>query len=251
MSGTKYSFQRYEKKYLLDEEQYEKFSSALSGHMKADAFAHSTVCNVYYDTPDFSLVRASLDKPIYKEKLRVRSYGVPGRDGQVFLEIKKKYDGIVYKRRTAMTDAEAANYLRHGIAPAEDSQIFREIDWFVRSHELEPKVYLAYDRTALVGEDDSALRMTFDRHIRWRRSDLNLCRGDMGEELMPEGTVLLEIKMPGAAPMWLAELLSELKIYPTTFSKYGKCYATMLSRGELGGEFHAAEITGMGVTDCA
>jgi hypothetical protein len=251
MSDTKFSFQRYEKKYLLDTAQYDELRHELEKYMTNDDFAHSTICNVYYDTPDFSLVRASLERPIYKEKLRVRSYGTPDRDGKVFLEIKKKYDGVVYKRRTEMTDSEAVSYLKNGIRPADDSQIMREIDWFVRSRQLEPKVYIAYDRDALKGIENDALRITFDHSIRWRERELNLCRGDVGEELLPEDTVLMEVKIPGAAPLWMAEMFSRLRIYPTNFSKYGACYKTMLARGDVADEFTANEIIGIGVTNCA
>ena len=241
MANTKYTFKRYEKKYLLTPEQYAALTSELKKYMRPDKFPSSTVCSLYYDTQDFSLIRESLEKPMYKEKLRVRSYGVPGSEDKVFVEIKKKYDGIVYKRRVSMPEYQAVNYLDHGIRQAEnDSQIFREIDWLCRSMELTPKVLISCDRLAVCGIEDPELRMTFDSSVRWRDSELDLTRGDYGQELLPDEKILMEAKIAGAAPLWLAGLLSRLEIYPTSFSKYGSCYTQMLT-----------EKTWIGVTNCA
>ncbi len=241
MKQSQFTFKRYEKKYLLTSAQYQTAAKALEEYMRADEYARSTICNVYYDTPDFALIRASIEQPVYKEKLRVRSYGTPSRDDKVFVEIKKKYDGVVYKRRVPMNDKEALAYLNLGVRPDKEDQIQHEIDWFCRSHELEPKVYIAYDRLALAGREDSELRVTFDRNIRWRDYELDLTQGDHGEALLPPDTVLMEIKIPGTAPVWLSHMLSELNIFPVSFSKYGGCYKRMM----------AAEKTTNGVSYCA
>ena len=164
-------FKRYEKKYMMDRTQYEAIREALDERMEPDQFGRSTICNIYYDTDQFDLIRASLEKPAYKEKLRLRSYGVPDGDSTVFLELKKKYQGIVYKRRTQMTLREAQEYLEEGRRPREDSQILREIDYFLQYYTLYPKVMIAYDRVALYGKEDPALRVTFDEKIRWRDWD--------------------------------------------------------------------------------
>lgn len=224
MRDTKLTFKRYEKKYLLAQEKYERLRLALDERIEPDEYYSSTVCSIYYDTDDYSLIRHSIDKPVYKEKLRVRSYNVPAPGDMVFVELKKKYKGIVYKRRAAMSAAEAARYLA-GKAPAPaDSQMIREIDWFLRQNLPVPKVFIACDRLAFRAKDDPELRITFDRNIRWRDTELELTRGCHGSPLLENGQVLMEIKIPGAAPLWMARLFSELEIYPVSFSKYGTCY---------------------------
>ncbi len=241
MKQSQFTFKRYEKKYLLDTAQYQTLRKVLDQSMRADEYGQSTVCNVYYDTPDFALARASIEQPVYKEKLRVRSYGIPTRGDKVFVEIKKKYDGVVYKRRVRMPDGEAFAYLNCGVPARDDSQIQREIDWFCSCRSLEPKVYIAYDRTALAGREDPELRITFDRNIRWRDYELDLTEGDHGEPLLAPDTLLMEIKIPGTVPVWLSHLLSERSLFPTGFSKYGSCYRQLT----------AADKTGNGVSFCA
>ena len=192
--------------------------------MQVDQYGLHTICNIYYDTPDDLLIRRSLEHPVYKEKLRLRSYGIPGPDSPVFLEIKKKYDNIVNKRRVQMTLEEAYRYVEQGRRPEPDCQILREIDFFLQTHEVSPKAFIACEREAWVDREEPELRITFDRNLRWRDTDLHLSSGSGGEPLLPDGEVLMEIKIPGAAPLWLAHLLSELEIFPTSFSKYGTCY---------------------------
>lgn len=224
MKDTKLTFKRYEKKYLLTQEKYERLREALDGRIEPDEYYSSTVCSIYYDTDDYSLIRHSIDRPVYKEKLRVRSYNVPAPEDRVFVELKKKFKGIVYKRRAAMSAAEAARYLAGKAAAPADSQMIREIDWFLRQYLPAPKVLIACDRLAFRAKDDHELRITFDRDIRWRDTELELTMGSHGRPLLAEGQVLMEIKIPGAAPLWLARLLSDLEIYPVSFSKYGTCY---------------------------
>ncbi len=221
-------FERVEKKYLLTVMKYELLRERLLPYMEMDQYGLHTICNIYYDTEDYELVRTSIEGPVYKEKLRLRSYGVPDNDSPVFLEIKKKYKGIVYKRRVSMTLEESVRYLNHGIKPASDSQILREIDYFLRFHKPIPKVYLAYDRIALFGKEDSEIRITFDQNIRSRMTELDLSEGDSGKYLLHKGDVLMEIKVPYAYPLWLAGVLSDLEIYPVSFSKYGNVYKNQL-----------------------
>ena len=228
MKETQLSFKRYEKKYLLSREQYELLWRQLEPRLEPDRFFQSTVMSLYYDWDDFRLIRSSIEQPVYKEKLRLRSYNVPGAEGEVFVELKKKYKGIVYKRRVPMTEREAEDYLAgRTAAPAED-QISREIDWFLKTNPVQPKVLIACDRKAYVGREEPGLRLTFDSSIRWRDTQLRLTDGDHGRELLDDGQVLLEIKMPESAPLWLAELLSSLEIFPRSFSKYGQCYKNQL-----------------------
>lgn len=217
-------FKRYEKKYLLTDHQHVALLEAMKGKIKEDEYGAYTICNVYFDTPTYELIRTSLQKPKYKEKLRLRSYGVPGQDEVVFVELKKKFDGVVYKRRTEMTLAQAEDYLYRGINPNIDCQIMRELKWFTDRYSLVPVVYLAYDRVAYVGVDEEELRVTFDTNIRYRENNLNLGAGSVGKNLIPENMCLMELKVADRIPLWLSHLLSELEIYPISFSKYGTYY---------------------------
>jgi len=233
MSGIQSCFQRYEKKYLLTQEQYEAVRTGMQAYMTPDVYGHYRIGNVYYDTPDYRLIRASLARPVYKEKLRMRSYGVPGSGDNVFVELKKKYDGVVYKRRITMRMQDAARYL--GGARGDGSQISREIDWFLRFYRPEPKVFIGYDREAYAAADGGELRITFDTELCARDVDVDLRLGSGGAPLLPEGTYLMEIKIPGAAPLWLARLLSENAIFPTSFSKYGAYYKQFVLGGKNAG----------------
>lgn len=217
---------------MLTMQQYGKLRELISPYITEDKYGLHTICSIYFDTEDDRLIRNSIEKPIYKEKLRLRSYGVPKSDDhEVFLELKKKYKGIVYKRREALTLSAAESYIQSGIIPAY-SQIFREIDYFRCYYSAYPKIFIAYDRIAMTGTRDTDLRMTFDFKIRCRRDRLELRAGDHGIELLPNGSVLMEIKTPNAMPMWLSSALAQLKCYPVSFSKYGHFYIK-----ELKGEF--------------
>lgn len=220
-------FTRKEIKYLLTEQQLSVLMPVLETHMVPDAFAHSSISNLYYDTPDFRMVRRSLEKPGYKEKLRLRSYGLPGADSPVFPEIKKKARGIVYKRRVCMPYNAALSYLS-GQRPGGEGQIFRELDWMLLAYPaLAPRVYLSYARDSWRGVRDSGLRLTLDRDILFRVRALELDQRPWGTALLEPGQVLMEIKIPGAAPTWLSEALSENGIFPVSFSKYGRAYETL------------------------
>lgn len=216
------TFERFEEKYLLSSAQYQAIMAGLRGRMQPDMFGRSTVASIYYDTQDYRLIRSSLDKPDYKEKLRVRAYGTPSAESKVFVELKKKYDGIVYKRRVELP-LEQANLLLAGKKTEADTQIIREIQYFIRFYQPEPRVFLSYKRVAYTGAENG-LRITFDDGIRFRTSTLRLNACIWGQELLPPGVTLMEIKAPGAMPLWLCELLNKNGIYPTSFSKYGVCY---------------------------
>lgn len=228
-SDIKYVFQRTEKKYLLTEKQYNLLLEKTKKRIKADKYGITSISNIYFDTDDNELIRTSIEKPLYKEKLRLRSYGTPDSDeSKVFLEIKKKFDGVVYKRRAAMTFRESENYLNNGIKPSENGQIINEIDYIINHYNLKPKLFLAYDRIAYNGIEDEELRITFDKNIRSRENDLSLKSGSYGTNLLDSNTYLMEIKANGGMPLWLADLLSELEIYPMSFSKYGNIYKKSL-----------------------
>lgn len=218
-------FKRYEKKYLVSSAQYGLLLRAFGGRLQPDQYGESTVCNLYFDTPDARLIRASLEKPVYKEKLRLRSYGIPDAGGTVFIELKKKYKGVVYKRRIDMTLEAATEYLVQSRAPENMGQIAREVDWFLALYpRIRPAMYISYQRTAFAGTDEPGLRVTFDREILWREEELRLDAGAWGTPLLAEDQRLMEIKIPGAMPLWLARLLDTLRVYPVSFSKYGRAY---------------------------
>ncbi len=237
MSGIRYSFERYEKKYLLTPGAADELQKAMRERLRPDEYGRYPLCNIYYDTDDWRLVRASIERPVYKEKLRVRSYGVPGNDSKVFAEIKKKYKGVVYKRRITIGVNDAAPFL--SLSEKRDyGQIGREIEYFQNLYHSVPKVFIGYDRTAYAGIEDSELRITFDTNIRFRTDALDLLAGDYGTPLEIPGGVLMEIKVPGVYPLWLTRLLSERKIFPVSFSKYGYCYTNHLIEGKEAKEAH-------------
>ena len=226
-------FQRKEVKYLLNSVQLQTLMPILRLHMEPDVFPHSSIGNLYYDTPDYRLIRRSLEKPEYKEKLRLRSYGVPGSDSPVFPEIKKKAGGIVYKRRVSMGCEDAMDYLG-GRCPGPEGQIFRELDWMLSAYpELAPRVFLSYERDSWRGSDEPELRLTLDRDIFYRTYDLDLRWGFRGTPILFPDQTLMEIKIPGAAPMWLSHALSENGIFPVSFSKYGESYKQIRSERKL------------------
>ncbi len=226
-------FKRYELKFLISGEQYARIGEAMALHMRGDAYGRSDICNLYYDTPDWLLVRRSNDKPIFKEKLRVRSYGLAKEDGDVFVEIKRKYDSEVYKRRVSAKLSAVDETLAGG----DDSQIGREIGYFVQLYDsLAPRIFISYAREAFYAHDDPEFRMTFDRNILWRDYDLSLQSGIYGTPILPDGRILLEVKTGAAIPLWLVKVLSENRIYKTNFSKYGNAYIQLMQHKAKGGQ---------------
>lgn len=231
MDDFQMTFKRYEIKYLLDEKTYLELRKRLEGKMVVDQYGEKTVCNIYFDTPDSRLIRTSLEKPVYKEKLRLRSYGTPERNSTVFVELKKKYKGVVYKRREDMVLSEAEAYLYQGWKPGFSSQVLREIDWFLNYYgQITPAMYISYERIAMNEVKDSGLRVTFDTNILWRKEELNLKKGSWGNPILEPGQRLMEIKIAGAMPLWLGEILDKLYIYPVSFSKYGRAYQDQIKQ---------------------
>ena len=232
-------FNRYEHKYILNQQQYDEMIKVMNEHMNPDPYNKGgkpyTITNIYYDTQDDHLIRASLSKPIYKEKLRLRSYGVP-KDGQkVFLEIKKKYNGIVNKRRTTLKLDEAYKFVGSGEKPEIESymnkQVINEISYFLKVYDLKPKLYLAYDRIAYFEKGNDDLRISFDQNIRSRREDVQLEIGDHGNLLLEEGQYLMEIKTSLAMPLWLTHTLARLNLKRQSFSKYGAEFKNTVNQG--------------------
>jgi len=222
-------FKRYEYKYLLTIEQKEKILKTMEPYMKLDAYGKTTIRNLYFDTDTYLLIRRSLEKPIYKEKLRLRSYAQTDSDSQIFVELKKKYKKVVYKRRISMSEEEAMLWFRHNMTPDEKSQIINEIEYFLQYHKkLHPTMFISYEREAYYGNDNTDFRITFDDNILCRQTDLSLQCGIYGTPILPDGIVLMEIKCSGGIPLWLTSILSNEHLYKTSFSKYGTAYQTMI-----------------------
>lgn len=225
-------FSRVEKKYLLSSAQQKALIGRIGGRLRPDPYGRTRINSLYYDTPDWRLLRASIEKPVYREKLRLRSYGAPNEESVVYCELKRKVKDIVYKRREGMPYALALRYLRREALAPEQSQITREIDWFLAFYgSLRPSILISCDRVALYGREEGELRLTFDRDIRWESERPILGQGTAGRTLLEPGQTLLEIKIPGAMPFWLARELDDLAIYPIGFSKVGNAYRELMRLG--------------------
>ena len=221
-------FKRYELKYMITLEQKKRLQVAMSPYMELDRYGRSTIRNVYFDTDDYRLIRRSIEKPAYKEKLRIRSYSRATADSTVFVELKKKYEKVVYKRRLPLSECDAMAWVcREKLCPV-NTQISREIDYFIDFYgKLKPKVFLSYEREAYYDKGGD-FRVTFDDNILARQTDLSLCSAVYGEPILPEGKVMMELKCSGGIPLWMVEVLSGERIYKTSFSKYGTAYSTLI-----------------------
>ena len=219
---------RYELKYLLNKEQTEYLVESIKGHLVPDEYGATTIASLYYDTPDYRLIRDSLEGPVFKEKIRLRSYGAATAESPVYLELKRKSDGIVYKRRVQSTISKVSDFFGKRINLSEGNQIDREINCFRDFYkDLVPSCQIMVERTAYF-EFNGDLRLTIDRNPRYRTNDMDLTNVTDGNALLPEDWTILEVKVQGAMPMWLAEILSKGKIYKTSFSKYGEAYKQQL-----------------------
>lgn len=227
MAKSERIFERTEKKYVVTAAQAEALLKRAEPLLGPDEFGPSTVCSLYFDTPDFRLIRASLEKPMYKEKMRLRCYGVPRPSSRVFLEIKKKLGGTVYKRREIMMLREAEQYLLTGRPPA-DTQILREIDAMIHFYGLRPAALVCCEREAFAGRQDPDLRLTLDSGLRCRTQNVWPSRGAEGTPILRPELRVLEIKALGAMPLPLADALDALRIYPCGVSKYGMAYERLI-----------------------
>lgn len=228
------TFKRREMKFLLDEARYNILLGCISEFMTEDDYGRHTILNIYLDNRNNDLIRSSLGKPVYKEKLRLRAYGQHAEDdSHAFLEIKKKFRGITYKRRFELTYKELHDYITDGKAPSVRGQVFEEIDYLIREKSLKPKIVICYDREAYYGNDDKEFRLTFDGNIRYRRSDLDLRSGDHGDRLETQPFAVMEVKSAGAIPLWLVKILSEQKIYHGSFSKYGSIFMNEIGQRRM------------------
>ena len=222
-------FKRYELKYLLTLDQKARMLSTLSPHMALDSYGRTTIRNIYFDTNNYRLIRRSIEKPAYKEKLRIRSYSRATADSTVFVELKKKYDKVVYKRRLALREHDAMSWVCRENACPFDTQISHEIDYFIDFYgNLKPTIFLSYEREAYYDLGGSDFRITFDDNILCRQHDLSLCSPAYGTPILSKDNVLMELKCSGGIPLWMTEFLSRERIYKTSFSKYGTAYSTQI-----------------------
>ncbi len=237
--GYKAVFKRYELKYKITADQREKILSAMEPYMIMDEFGKSTVRNIYFDTDDFVLARHSIAKPDYKEKLRIRSYSKADPESMVFVELKRKFDGVVYKRRIGLSEKDAMRWTTGakdraimGELCKDSPQVAEEIGYFMDMYDgLKPVIYLSYDREAYrmrngmsVIDGGSDFRITFDSNIFCRETDLSLGSDPYGKPILEDGVYLMELKCSGGIPLWLTKVLSGEHIYKTSFSKYGTAY---------------------------
>ena len=222
-------FQRYELKYLLTPVQKKTVMEAAAPYLMPDEYGRTTIRNLYFDTDSYRLARHSIGKPAYKEKLRIRSYCQAKPDSTVFVELKKKYRQVVFKRRIPLPEEAAMQWVCSGLPCPVSTQISREIDYFLNFYgDLRPKVFLSYEREAYYSRDNPDFRVTFDDSILCRRDGLSLRDDVSGTPLLPEGRVLMEIKCSGGIPLWMTRVLSENRIYKTSFSKYGTAYEKLI-----------------------
>lgn len=217
------TFRRIEQKYLLNEEEKNNLFNIINNYLEKDTYYQSTIENIYFDTKNNDLIIKSIEKPLFKEKVRLRSYNIPNNNDYVFLEIKNKYKGVVGKRRIKITLEDYYKFINNSEFD-KNNQIAKEIDYHIKYYNLYPKIFIAYDRLSFKGKKDNNLRITLDSNLRYRYKNLKLEQGSDGKKYFDNPHYIMEIKTLGSLPLWLTNILSELKIYPKSFSKYGNIY---------------------------
>lgn len=229
------TFKRYELKYILTKQQKEKILQTMQDYMKIDNYGRTTIRNIYFDTQNFLLARRSLEKPVYKEKLRLRSYKAVESNEPVFVELKKKYDSVVYKRRLVMPKNQVEDTFKNNIPIPVKSQIADEINYFRQYYQtLRPAVFLSYEREAYYSLDGSDFRVTFDENILYRENDFSLGSGVYGIPLIKNNQTLMEIKTSGGYPLWMCHVLNDLSIFKASFTKYGSGYINIMNNKAKG-----------------
>jgi len=222
-------FKRYEIKYILNKAQKDIILQEISPYMHLDSYGKTTIRNLYFDTDNYLLIRRSIEKPVYKEKLRIRSYSKTDENTAVFVELKKKYKSVVYKRRISLTEKDSLDWICNNKEPKNRTQIINEIDYFKNFYKtLKPTCFLSYEREAYYSKDGSDLRITFDDNILCRDENLTLSSEIYGTPILDDDKVLMEIKSATAIPLWLTSILTREKIFKTSFSKYGTAYKTII-----------------------
>lgn len=226
-------FRRVEKKFLLNKSQYLKMKELMANYMQEDKYGKSTICNIYFDTDQYDLIRHSITKPYYKDKVRLRSYNIPNKDSRVYLEIKRKCDEVVGKRRIEIKLENFYDYI-YTDEPFKTSnpQIENELYYYFNFYNLKPAMYVSYEREAFYQKDNMDFRATFDSNILARNYDLKLEKGSYGERILPKNQYILELKTLGAMPLWMVKILNDLKIKRAVYSKYGTAYTELILKEE-------------------
>jgi len=223
-------FNRIEQKYILNEIEYKELFKKIENHLEKDYYYKSNICNLYFDNKNNDFIVNSLEKPIFKEKIRLRSYDVPNITDNVFLEVKGKMKGVVFKRRIKIQLNDFYKYMDTGVIDYKyDNQVMHEIDYLIKQFHLKPKVFIGYNRLSYYDKDNSNFRITFDYNLRSRKEELRLENGDFGN-LFNKKQYIMEIKSLGGIPLWFTKILSKMKIYSTSFSKYGEFYKNELEK---------------------
>ena len=220
-------FRRVEKKYILTREQYLFFKEAIRENMIEDEHGKSTICNIYFDTEQYDLIRHSIAKPIFKDKIRIRSYNIPTIDSNIYLEIKRKYDGVVSKRRIQIKLSDFYKYLNDNSC-LDECQVKKELDYYFKHYKLKPTMFLSYYRRAFYDKENRDFRLTFDSHVLARDYDLEIEKGNYGVHIFEKNKYIMEVKTLGAIPMWFVKLLNQIQIGPCGFSKYGAAYTQLI-----------------------
>lgn len=217
-------FKRVEQKYLLTEEQFLILQDVMEEYFEKDKFYKTAIYNIYFDNANNDLIINSIEKPMYKEKIRLRSYGEPTINSIVFLEMKQKYKGVVYKRRVNLTLKQYLKYMKRNIFPNDNGQIMKEIDYYIKYYKLQPYIFVGYDRISYYLKEDKNCRITFDTNLRSRTSDLKLKDTKENKLYFDNKIYIMEIKSLYGLPLWFTRILSNNGIFPTSFSKVGNIY---------------------------
>ena len=218
-------FRRVEEKYIINKSQFKKINELLKEYMVEDEHGQSKICNIYFDSNQHDLGRRTISKPFFKEKVRLRSYNTPNKESKVYLEIKRKCDGVVGKRRIEMKLDEFNSYIKNSNSVSnQNKQIKMELDYCFKLYGLKPAMYVSYDRIAYYEKNNPDFRITFDNNIVAREENLNLEKGSYGESIMENDKYIMEVKTLSAMPIWFVRILNSLNIIPGSFSKYGEAY---------------------------
>ena len=223
---------RMEQKYFVSFDKYKKLMDIIEDKLVKDKYFSERIYNIYFDNDEYEFMTKSLDKPLYKEKVRLRSYETADKNSNVFLEIKKKFQGHGNKRRVVINYNDAIDYINNKIIPDTNKQIMNELDYTFKKNNLKPKISLTYDRLSYAFKEDDSYRITFDTNIRYSNKKIDLVDLDDDYCLFNDGYIM-EVKTLKGYPMWFIKALNELKLFPTSYSKVGEAYKELKERNEL------------------
>ncbi len=224
-------FKRIEKKYVINSFQHDELISRFNEYMRKDYYSRDgayTIYNIYFDNDSNTMIHKSNMKPVFKEKIRIRTYDITDSEHCSFLEIKRKISKTVSKRRIAAPYGELEKFIYNNEVPSsltkKEKQIAQELSYSINQYNSYPKVFLSYKREAFYDKENDDFRVTFDKDIIYRYDNVNFSSGNYGKNILNQDSYIMEIKFENALPLWITRLLSELKIYPTSYSKYGEIY---------------------------